>query len=302
MGHTVRAGAVTPDAATSSPRSTPMTTKWQRLCIPSHSTTMGAYAGGMLELQRVTKSYGRLEVLHETSFTLRRGEICGYLGPNGSGKSTTVKILAGLLLPTQGEVLLDGRPLTGDLEEYKRRLGYVPEEAQVYRHLSGQEYLGLVGGLRGMEAARLQPRIRGLLEAFGLRGDADVPLDEYSKGMRQKVLLAAALLHDPEILILDEPFSGLDITTVLLVRELFAALAARGRIILITSHELELMEQLCERVMVVYRGRIVADDRVANLRSLTALPTLAAIFAELTEQRDLKGRAADLATLLSGER
>lgn len=263
---------------------------------------MGAYAGGMLELQRVTKSYGRLEVLHETSFTLRRGEICGYLGPNGSGKSTTVKILAGLLLPTQGEVLLDGRPLTGDLEEYKRRLGYVPEEAQVYRHLSGQEYLGLVGGLRGMEAARLQPRIRGLLEAFGLRGDADVPLDEYSKGMRQKVLLAAALLHDPEILILDEPFSGLDITTVLLVRELFAALAARGRIILITSHELELMEQLCERVMVVYRGRIVADDRVANLRSLTALPTLAAIFAELTEQRDLKGRAAELATLLSGER
>ncbi|MGN6593744.1 MAG: ABC transporter ATP-binding protein [Terriglobales bacterium] len=254
----------------------------------------------MLELQRVTKAYGRLEVLHETSFTLHRGEICGYLGPNGSGKSTTVRILAGLFPPSAGEVLLDGHPIAADLDGYKRRLGFVPEEAQVYRHLSGQEYLELVGGLRGMEGAALRPRIRGLLEAFGLAGDADVPLDEYSKGMRQKVLLAAALLHDPEVLILDEPFSGLDITTVLLVRELLAALAARGRIILITSHELELMEQLCQRVMVVYRGRIVADDRVANLRALTAQPNLAAIFTELTEQRDLKSRAGELTALLGG--
>ncbi|MGH9414870.1 MAG: ABC transporter ATP-binding protein, partial [Terriglobales bacterium] len=157
----------------------------------------------MLELRGVTKAYGRLEVLHETSFKVRRGEICGYLGPNGSGKSTTVQILAGLLPPTRGEVLLDGRPIGEDLDGYKRRLGFVPEEARVYRHLSGYEYLELVGGLRGMAAAVLVPRMRGLLEAFGLESDADVPLEEYSKGMRQKILLAAALLHDPEILILD---------------------------------------------------------------------------------------------------
>lgn len=240
-------------------------------------------------------------MLHETSFALRRGEICGYLGPNGSGKSTTVQMLAGLLQPTRGEVLLDGRPISDDLDGYKRRLGFVPEEARVYRHLSGYEYLELVGGLRGFRPPVLRLRIGRLLEAFGLEGDADQSLDEYSKGMRQKILLAAALLHDPEILILDEPFSGLDIGTALLVRHLFTALAARGRIILLTAHELELMEKLCERVLVVYRGRIVADDLVANLRSLMALPTLEAIFAELTGQQDLKRRAEELAALLAGE-
>jgi len=254
----------------------------------------------MLELRGVAKAYGRLEVLHETSFALHRGEICGYLGPNGSGKSTTVQILSGLLQPTRGTVLLDGRPIGDDIESYKRRLGFVPEEARVYRHLSGNEYLELVGGLRGIGPLVLRPRIRGLLEAFGLESDADMSLDDYSKGMRQKILLAAALLHDPEILILDEPFSGLDVATVLLVRQLFKALAARGRMILLTAHELELMEKLCERVIVVHRGRIVADDLVTNLRSLLALPTLEAIFTELTEQRDVTRRAAELAALLAG--
>ncbi len=254
----------------------------------------------MLELRRVAKAYGRLEVLHDASFVLRPGEICGYLGPNGSGKSTTVQILAGLLSPTRGEVLLDARPIGGDLDAYKRKLGYVPEEARVYRHLSGHEYLQLVGGLRGVPPRTLRSRIHGLLEAFSLESDADVSLDEYSKGMRQKILLAAALLHDPEILILDEPFSGLDVTTILLVRQLFEVLAARGRMILITSHQLESTEKLCGRVLVIHRGRIVADDQVANLRAMMALPTLEEIFIELTEQRDVKRQAGDLAALLSG--
>lgn len=260
----------------------------------------GGRDGSVLEVRGIAKSYGRLEVLHETSFVLRRGEICGYLGANGSGKSTTVHILAGLLKPSRGEVLLDGRPILDDLDGFKRRLGFVPEEARVYRHLSGIEYLELVGGLRGIQAATLRERIAGLLEAFGLASDADVPLEEYSKGMRQKILLAAALLHDPEILILDEPFSGLDVATVLLVRELFASLAARGRIILLTAHELEIMEKLCERVMIVHHGNLVADDLVANLRQIMALPTLEAIFTELTEQRDVKRRANGIAALLAG--
>ncbi|MGH9467981.1 MAG: ABC transporter ATP-binding protein [Terriglobales bacterium] len=253
----------------------------------------------MLELRGTSKSYGRREVLHETSLQVRRGEICGYLGPNGSGKSTTVQLLTGLLPPTRGQVLLDGRPIADDLTGYKRLLGYVPEEGAVYRHLSAWEYLELVGGLRGIPPAELATRARALLEAFAIAGDADVLLDEYSKGMRQKILLAAALLHDPEILILDEPFSGLDVTTVLLFRHLLGSLAARGRIILITSHELELMQELCDRVIVIYRGRIVADDRVANLQQLMALPTLEAIFTELTEQRDVARRAQELGALLA---
>ncbi|MGH9484206.1 MAG: ATP-binding cassette domain-containing protein, partial [Terriglobales bacterium] len=140
----------------------------------------------MLELRGATRSYGRLEVLHETSFALHRGEICGYLGPNGSGKSTTVQVLAGLSPPTRGEVLLDGQPIAGDLDGFKRKLGYVPEEARVYRHLSGWEYLELVGGLRGLAPVVLRARIHALLDAFGIAGDADVSLDDYSKGMRQK--------------------------------------------------------------------------------------------------------------------
>lgn len=256
----------------------------------------------MLELRNATKMYGHLEVLHETSLAVRRGEICGVLGPNGAGKSTTVQMLAGLLRPTSGEVLLDSRPIEENLDGYKRRLGFVPEEARLYRHLSGREYLDLAGGLRGLGGAGLSARVRGLLDAFGMSGDADVLLDDYSKGMRQKILLAAALLHDPEILILDEPFSGLDVSSVLLMRDLLAALAARGRMILITSHELSLMQQICERVIVIYRGRIVADDKVANLRTLMTLPSLEAVFVELTEQRDIGKRAHDLAALLTGGR
>lgn len=252
----------------------------------------------MLELRGVTRSYGHLEVLHETSFALHRGEICGYVGPNGSGKSTTVQILAGLIQPTRGNVLLDGRPIRQDLNGYKRQLGYLPEEARLYRHLSGIEHLELVGGLRGVDSARLRPRIRGLLEAFGIAADAGVRLEDCSKGMRQKVLLAAALLHDPEVLILDEPFSGLDVAAVLLLRHLLASLAARGRMILLTAHELDLMQQICERVLIIDRGRIVADDKVANLRALMTLPSLEAIFIELTGQRDAKERAQGLAELL----
>lgn len=256
-------------------------------------------ANGELELRGVIRSYAQVPVVRGISFTLRPGEVCGYLGANGSGKTTTVRMLVGLLAPTRGEIYFDGRDIAGDLRAYKRRFGYVPEEPYLYTHLSGQEYLELVGGLRGLETRGLREKIHGVLEVFGLLGSREAAIESYSKGMKQKILLAAALLHDPELLILDEPLSGLDVSSILLMRHVFAALARRGKIVLHSSHALEVVEKVCSRVIVLHQGRVVADDSVANLGALLQLPSLEAIFAQLTQQPDLEQRARDLVALMA---
>ena len=163
----------------------------------------------MFEVRQLTKYYGALAAVENVSFTISPGEILGYLGPNGSGKSTTVKMVIGLLEPTRGGILYKGASVRDNWVDFRRRLGYVPEEPNLYPHLTGFEYLQLAGRLRGMEARRLRSKIERFLHLFGLDDAAHEPLQSYSKGMRQKILLSAALLHDPEVLILDEPFSGL---------------------------------------------------------------------------------------------
>jgi ABC-2 type transport system ATP-binding protein len=174
----------------------------------------------MLELRNVSKRYGGTLVVDGVSFLARAGEITGYLGPNGSGKSTTFKMVTGLIEPTAGDILLDGVPIARDLLTWKQRLGYVPEEPHLYAHLSAREYLVMVGELRGLPSKPTVARIEGLLQLLGLalRDVRYVPLSAYSKGMRQKVLLVAALLHDPQLLLLDEPFSGLDVPAGLVLR------------------------------------------------------------------------------------
>src|SRR5947208_16218108 len=159
----------------------------------------------MLEVRGLTKRYTTVTAIDDVSFTVKPYEVLGYLGPNGSGKSTTVNIITGLLEPTRGEVLFNGRGIQSQLIEYKRRLGYVPESPHLYPHLTGREYLQLVGRLRGMARRALEPKMDELLRLIGLWDDRHSPLASYSKGMRQKILLMAALLHDPELLILDEP-------------------------------------------------------------------------------------------------
>jgi len=249
----------------------------------------------MLEIQGLTKYYRNIAVVNDVSFSVRAGEVTGYLGPNGSGKSTTVKIITGLIDASAGKVLLDGADIREDLIGFKRRLGYVPEEAILYSYLTGLEYLQLMGCLRGMGPRETERKANDLLELFSLHPHRHASISTYSKGMKQRVLISAALLHDPDLLILDEPLSGIDVTSALLFKHLLNELAHRGKTILYISHVLEVVEKVCARVVILYRGRIMADDSVEHLRDLMDAPSLEGIFAQLVEHRDLEGVAREIA-------
>lgn len=245
----------------------------------------------MLEVRNLVKRYNRIAAVDDVSFSIRPGEILGYLGPNGAGKSTTVKILTGLIEPAEGKVLFDGVDVSRDMVPFQRRFGYVPEEAHVYPHLAGREYLQLIGRLRGVRREVLERRMDELLRLFGLWEDRHSPLSSYSKGMRQKILLSGALLHDPELLILDEPFSGLDVTTAIVLRTLLHRLAAAGKMILYSSHVLEVVERVCTQVVILRKGKVVAHDRVERLREILCEGSLEAVFAQVTGQEDPEIRA-----------
>ena len=253
----------------------------------------------MLEVRDLTKRFAAQNVVDHVSFTVRPGEITGYLGPNGSGKSTTVKMMTGLLHPTEGQVLFNGRNIRDDEAGFKQRLGYVPEEPNLYGYLTGLEYLQLAGGLRGLPEDRVLKKANELLDLLSLSDARWVPISAYSKGMKQRVLIAAALLHDPDVLIFDEAQSGLDIANSLLFRHLLRSLAARGKVILYISHVLELVEKVCEHIIVLYRGRVAADDSVSRLRDLMHLPNLEEIFTQLVEQHDMESRAREIAATIA---
>ena len=248
----------------------------------------------MLEVRGVTKRYGAVTAVRDVSFVVRPGEVLGYLGPNGSGKSTTVKMLAGLMPPSSGVILFDGADIQDDLVRYKAQVGYVPEEAHVYSYLTAPEYLRLCGRLRHVPAASLETKIDQFLKTLGLDTDRHATLAAFSKGMRQKVLLAAALVHNPRVVILDEPVSGLDVTTALVLRTIVRALAAEGRIIFYSSHELDTVEKISTRVMILRAGEVVADDSASHLRELMHLPSLEDVFSQLAIKHDVESVAADV--------
>ena len=248
----------------------------------------------MLAVQRLTKHYGALVAVHDVSFEARPGEVLGLLGPNGSGKSTIVKILTGLLRQTSGTVELDGADAFADLEAYKAMLGYVPEEPHMYSYLTGPEYLRLVGRLRELPERALDDKIDRFLQLLGIYDDRYQTLSSYSKGMRQKILIAASVLHNPRIVILDEPFSGLDVSAARVLKGFVRALAADGKIIVFSSHVLEVVEQVCSRVVILKDGQIIGHDSVANLRAMLRLPSLDAVFAALTAEENVDERSRGL--------
>src|SRR5215213_3926496 len=212
----------------------------------------------MLEVDGVGRSYYGVPAVRSLSLRAGPGQVVGLLGPNGSGKSTTVKMLVGLLRPSRGVVRWYGTDIHQRLRDYQRIFGYVPEEPRLYNYLTASEYLELIGGLRGLDVATLRRRIDRYLELFGLAGEQHIPISSFSKGMRQKVLLAAALLHDPAIIVLDEPCSGLDVASTLILRRLVLALAKRGKTIVYSSHVMDMVEKVCADVLILHKGNVVA--------------------------------------------
>ncbi|MBV8866319.1 MAG: ABC transporter ATP-binding protein [Acidobacteriaceae bacterium] len=245
----------------------------------------------MLEVCSLTKCYSSVPALDKVSFSIAPGEVLGYLGPNGSGKSTTVKIITGLLEPTAGTVRFEGRPIRDNLTAYKRLVGYVPEEANLYPFLSGLEYLQLVSRLRGLPESLSGRRTGALLELFDMRTHRHTAIATYSKGMRQRVLLIAALLHNPQLLIFDEPLTGLDVTSALIFRKLISGLRREGKIIFYCSHVLEVVEKVCSHVTILQRGKQVAYGEIDELKRFQSMQSLEAAFSNLVQEVDAEQSA-----------
>jgi ABC-2 type transport system ATP-binding protein len=247
----------------------------------------------MLEAVRLTKSYSSLPAVQDLSFTLRPGQVLGCLGPNGSGKSTTVKMLTGLLEPTRGLVQFGGHNIRDDLASYRARLGYVPEEAHLYPYLTGWEYLDMVGTLRGMPRDEVNLKIDSLLQLFSLHPARYATIGTYSKGMRQRILLIAAIMHDPEIFIFDEPLSGLDVTSALIFKNLVQALGRAGKLVFYCSHVLEVVEKVCTDVLILRKGVVIAHDTVANVGQILG-QSLENTFLHLVDDVDTMRVAHDI--------
>ncbi len=252
----------------------------------------------MLELQHLFKSYRGIPAVQDVSFKVAPGEIVGLLGPNGAGKSTTVKMIIGMLRPNEGRVLFEGRNVHDDMISFRAAVGYVPEEAHLYSYLSGLEYLQLVGRLRGIDEAVIEAKATSLLALLALESWQHTPISSYSKGMRQRVLIAAALLHDPKLLIFDEPLSGLDVVSARLFKDLLELLASQGKMILYISHVLEVVEQVCNRVVVIANGKVLADAPPAELAQLMRLPNLESAFSQLVRQQDTRALAQEIVEVM----
>jgi ABC-2 type transport system ATP-binding protein len=252
-----------------------------------------------LHAHRLSKHFSGVRVVKDVDFTLRPGQIVGYLGPNGSGKTTTARMLAGLLEPSSGHVEYGGRDIRNDVVAFRRELGYIPEEPYLYPFLSGREYLQLVGRLRELPERSLAAKIDGFLNLFGLSVAADQSIASYSKGMRQKIVISAALMHDPSVVLFDEPETGLDVSTTLMLRHLVRLLAERGKAILYSSHILEVVERVCDKVIVLHKGTVVADDSIERLRTLLSRSSLEGVFSELVIREDPEQLARDLVDVSS---
>ena len=241
----------------------------------------------MIEFQNLSKSFDDKLAVDNISLEVRSGEILGFLGPNGAGKTTTVKILTGMLIPTGGTATVAGFDILKEPIEVKKRIGYVPETGALFESLTAWEYLELITALHHMDRVLTQQKIDEFLTLFGLDNERDQHLSSFSKGMKQKVLLAAAFLPNPEVLFLDEPLNGLDANTALIIKELLKKMAAQGKTIMFCSHILEVVERICTHIAIIDCGRIVADGSPLEILNKTSQPTLEQAFSKLTGSQDV---------------
>lgn len=236
----------------------------------------------IITIRNLNKSYGLKHVLKDINLDIYRGQVIGYIGPNGAGKSTTVKILAGLLGDFTGEVTINGIDIRRDPVAVKSLIGLVPELAELYDVLTPNEFLSLMGALYNMPQELVTERTGKMLEAFGLAGNLDQRMDTFSKGMKQKVLITSGLMHNPDIIILDEPLSGLDANAVIIVKELISKLAKSGKTVFYCSHMMDIVEKVSDRIILIDQGTVIADGTIEELRERQGQESLEAIFSGLT--------------------
>jgi ABC-2 type transport system ATP-binding protein len=245
----------------------------------------------IIQIRSLSKSYGSKTVLKHLTLDIYPGQVIGYIGPNGAGKSTTVKILTGLIPEFDGQVIINGMNMADNPQEIKALIGYVPENAEIYEVLTPMEYLDFIGKLNNMEQDVVTERSQKLLGAFGLSANLNDRMDTFSKGMKQKVLLISGIIHNPQIIILDEPLSGLDANAVITVKELIVRLSQEGKTIFYCSHMMDVVEKVSDRILLIDKGEIVADGTFESLKQNNS-DTLEQIFAKLTG-RDASSHETD---------
>ncbi|MEO5712062.1 MAG: ABC transporter ATP-binding protein [Luteolibacter sp.] len=251
----------------------------------------------MISLHSLTKNFGRQIAVDRLSLEIPAGQIVGLLGPNGAGKSTTLKMLTGMLAPSSGTATICGYDLLRDGIEVKKRVGFVPDSGAVFESLTGLEYLEMIAALYGIPADAARDRIRQFLAFFDLGFDVltDKLLGAYSKGMRRKVVITAALLHNPQVVFFDEPLDGLDANAAVGFKALIQTLAREGKAIVYSSHVLDVVERVCDRVIIIDKGKVLVDGQPDTLVREYGAPSLERLFTHLTGGDDLQQRAEDFA-------
>lgn len=250
-------------------------------------------------VENLTRSFNDFMAVNHINFSVPKGQICGYLGPNGAGKTTTVKMLTGMIKITEGKGLIDGFDITKEPLEVKRKIGYVPESGALYENLTPYEYLNMVGSLYHLSDEVLENKINEFLKIFKLVDSKNDRMNTFSKGMKQKIVISAALLHNPEVIFFDEPLNGLDANSALLLKELIRNLANQGKTIFYCSHIMEVVEKICERVIIINEGKIVADGSISELQKLTHQSSLESIFSQVTHSEDVAEIAQTFSKLVT---
>ncbi|MGL5245165.1 MAG: ABC transporter ATP-binding protein [Sarcina sp.] len=254
-----------------------------------------------IKLKDLKMNYGSKEVLKGINLEIFKGQIIGYIGPNGAGKSTTVKIMLGLVEGYTGNIEILGEQITSNSYEYKKNIGYVPEIADIYDSLTAREYLTFLGELYGLNDYIVDTKVKKLLKIFNMEDAYNSRISSFSKGMKQKILIIASLIHNPEILFLDEPLSGLDANSVMVVKEILSTLAQKGKTIFYSSHIMDVVEKISNRIVLIADGQIQADGSFEELKDKSKEGSLEEIFNKITGFDEHKQLAEEFVSIIEGE-
>ena len=240
----------------------------------------------MIELSNLTKRYGNLLAVNRINLSIPRGEIFGFIGPNGAGKTTTIRMMGGILAPTEGSIVIDGISMAEEPEKAKQRIGFIPDRPFLYEKLTGMEFMRFSADMYGVNEKTFSEKSAYLLKMFSLGDWADELIEAYSHGMKQRLIISAALLHDPVVIIVDEPMVGLDPAGIKMVKEVIRDLARKGTTIFMSTHTLEVAAELCDRIGIIHRGSLIATGTITNLRQAAQLQEgdLLKVFLRLTEE------------------